>query len=103
MNKLKQTFERWLRALISDEVNHLDTSLQFEREALRSRIAAFDAQIVTLNIISAKLDAQLQTFAEAVKQLDQVKELDRIREDAKQMNTHVAGIVAAAKKLHPRA
>ena len=108
--KYKQVVERWLRDIITDEVSRVNKSLQYERDALRSRVASFDAQLATLNTIGAELDAQLQTFVEAVSALNatiqylsEVKENTSLREHIANLNGKFADLNSTIKKLHPRA
>ena len=80
-------FEKWVRAIISEEVSKLDTSLQRERADFHSHLLV--------------LDAHLQSLNAAAQHLIEVKENNSLREQIKQLNAQITGVLDTVKKLHP--
>jgi hypothetical protein len=86
--KAKQSFEQWLRQLISDEVAKIDTNLQRER-------AFFDAQLESFRL---QFDAALAKLIANSNPHQENIELRRVNKELVQLGAEVCH---AVQKLHP--
>ena len=86
-NKYKRATENWLRGLIADEVFKLDYLLSNERAALCSTLK--------------ECGAQVNEAVDRLNELSHFKENAQLREQIKDLASHVTGLVDAVKKLHP--
>lgn len=85
--KFKHQIESWLRRIITEEVNRVDRDLQSERASLRAQIALFDAT--------------LKAFADAVKELSEVKDNASLRAHLNELRSQITPLSDLVKQLHP--
>jgi hypothetical protein len=85
--KFKQAVEKWLRAIIADEVGKVDIELHLERAALCSSIKA--------------CDTQLNAAVDRLNELSYIKENAEQRETIKLLNERAQALLNNVKELHP--
>ena len=89
--KFKHALEKWIRAIVADEVGRIDRDLQGERAALRAHIATVDEAF----------KAHFQSFDDVVRHLSEVKENALLQEHIKKLHAQITVISDLFNKLHP--
>ena len=98
LTKIKNKIEAWLRNLISDEVNKLDSSLRREKNELHAHLTLFAVQI-------ADFSKGVEHFNEAIKHQIEVSDAAqdniKLRATIKELSGHTADVINLSKRIYP--